>query len=232
MAKWTTSKKLVAVGAALGVVALIVHSRKRYREHNTAYAASGVLLDPQLDTVTRRAVMAALAQESDIDILCEFADKLRAAGFDISADAVLARAYESHSVSGYYVGDDMPSSLPPPPPKEVITLPKDGFPLPLPRVPSSGMGGLGGSGSPITGYASKKSYNPKENTTGATADSNIAGVAQKMLASLGFDVEFEGVVGPKTLNAVKEFQSSNGLDPDGIIGPETMLLLKRGTGGS
>jgi peptidoglycan hydrolase-like protein with peptidoglycan-binding domain len=226
MKKWTPMKSLVVVGAALGVVALIVHSKKRYHEHNT----SGIMLDPQLDSATRRAVMAALAQETDIDLLCEFSDKLRAAGFDNSADAILTRAHEAHVVSGYYVGDDMPSSLPPPPPKEVPLPSKDGFPLPLPKVPAPGLGGLGGAGSPITGYASKKSYTPKQGHSGGTLDSNIVGVAQKMFASLGYDVEADGVVGPKTLNVVKEFQSMNALDPDGILGPETMQALKKSTG--
>lgn len=212
------------MGAALGVVALIVHSKRRYHEHNT----SGVLLDPQLDTVTRQAVMAALSQEDDIDLLCEFADKLRAAGYDASADAILARAHEAHVVSGYYVGDQ-PSSLPPPPLKPPIVTP----PLTVPPPSGApGLGGLGGSGSPITGYASRGKTSPKKGHEGGTADSNIAPVAQKMLASLGYDVEFDGVVGGKTLNAVKEFQSMNSLDPDGILGPETMLALKRATGQS
>jgi peptidoglycan hydrolase-like protein with peptidoglycan-binding domain len=54
---------------------------------------------------------------------------------------------------------------------------------------------------------------------------------QRVLISGGFDVgsrdgKPDGLMGPKTLAAIKAFQSKHGLVPDGIVGPLTTAALE------
>ncbi|MBR5559816.1 MAG: peptidoglycan-binding protein [Clostridia bacterium] len=50
---------------------------------------------------------------------------------------------------------------------------------------------------------------------------------QRMLAALGYyNGEITGNVGQKTETAIKSFQSKNGLDADGVIGPATLAKLE------
>lgn len=49
---------------------------------------------------------------------------------------------------------------------------------------------------------------------------------QCLLAYLGYDPgAIDGADGPKTRAAVKAFQQSEGLEPDGIAGPQTLAKL-------
>lgn len=48
---------------------------------------------------------------------------------------------------------------------------------------------------------------------------------QKALAGAGLKVITDGVYGTITEEAVREFQSKNGLKPDGIVGPATLAKL-------
>ena len=48
---------------------------------------------------------------------------------------------------------------------------------------------------------------------------------QGQLASLGYDVAADGDFGPATAEAIKSFQSSRGLDADGLVGPTTYTAL-------
>ncbi len=51
---------------------------------------------------------------------------------------------------------------------------------------------------------------------------------QKALKNLGFyQGEADGKVGPKTKEAIREFQKKNSLDVDGKVGPKTWAILKR-----
>jgi Putative peptidoglycan binding domain len=55
---------------------------------------------------------------------------------------------------------------------------------------------------------------------------NSKGVQQR-LQNLGFDCgPIDGIVGPRTRAAVRNFQAKSGLPPDGILGPQTRALLK------
>lgn len=44
---------------------------------------------------------------------------------------------------------------------------------------------------------------------------------QKTLVDLGYEIEIDGIFGPLTVAATKDFQSKNGIEIDGIVGPIT-----------
>lgn len=48
---------------------------------------------------------------------------------------------------------------------------------------------------------------------------------QTMLNQRGYKLKVDGIFGPKTLAAVKDFQKKNGLKVDGIVGPKTLAKL-------
>jgi flagellum-specific peptidoglycan hydrolase FlgJ len=50
-------------------------------------------------------------------------------------------------------------------------------------------------------------------------------VAQGRLVVAGYPIAVDGIFGPRTTDAVKKFQLSKGLTPDGIIGPKTWAHL-------
>ena len=66
---------------------------------------------------------------------------------------------------------------------------------------------------------------------GTQQDSSAVRQAQEQLSSLGHDVgPVDGVMGPKTQAAVKEFQESKGLQASGQLDSQTLTALQ--TGGS
>ena len=48
---------------------------------------------------------------------------------------------------------------------------------------------------------------------------------QGQLVDLGYDVVADGDFGPATVDAIREFQISQGMEPDGLIGPATYEAL-------
>lgn len=50
-------------------------------------------------------------------------------------------------------------------------------------------------------------------------------VAQYLLRKNGYNITLDGILGPKTYNAIVSFQRSKGLSADGIIGPNTWNSL-------
>lgn len=51
---------------------------------------------------------------------------------------------------------------------------------------------------------------------------------QKLLADTGYYAgQLDGVFGGETLAAVKDFQTYNGLEPDGVVGKDTIAFLQR-----
>lgn len=57
------------------------------------------------------------------------------------------------------------------------------------------------------------------------AEGNITYLIQAMLGCHSFEIDVDGIFGPATENAVKEFQSRNGLTIDGIVGKNTFNKL-------
>jgi g-D-glutamyl-meso-diaminopimelate peptidase len=49
---------------------------------------------------------------------------------------------------------------------------------------------------------------------------------QRVLTGAGYNVgPIDGIYGPRTIQAVIEFQTDNGLVPDGIVGPKTWAAI-------
>jgi peptidoglycan hydrolase-like protein with peptidoglycan-binding domain len=73
---------------------------------------------------------------------------------------------------------------------------------------------------------------PASSAAGATAaqaspQANVTGI-QKALQKLGFDPgKIDGILGPHTQAAIKQFQQANGLAADGIAGPKTQAALAK-----
>jgi peptidoglycan hydrolase-like protein with peptidoglycan-binding domain len=60
-----------------------------------------------------------------------------------------------------------------------------------------------------------------------TGDSPDDKAIQTALKNLGlYSGDIDGVIGPKTKDAIKAFQSQNGLEADGKVGPKTWAALK------
>ncbi|WP_461613167.1 peptidoglycan-binding domain-containing protein [Clostridium sp. Marseille-QA1073] len=56
-------------------------------------------------------------------------------------------------------------------------------------------------------------------------------VLQDCLIYIGYSLESDGYFGPRTESAVKSFQRSHGLTPDGIVGPLTWDAINKAVGG-
>ena len=57
------------------------------------------------------------------------------------------------------------------------------------------------------------------------AEGNITWLIQAMLICHSFDIDADGIFGPATETAVREFQKRNGLSADGIVGKNTFNKL-------
>lgn len=56
---------------------------------------------------------------------------------------------------------------------------------------------------------------------------------QRLLGGLGFDAgKVDGILGPRTADAITDFQRNAGLTTDGICGPDTVAALRRFSGGA
>ncbi len=62
---------------------------------------------------------------------------------------------------------------------------------------------------------------------GQVSDSPDEKMIQQALKNIGlYAGDIDGSIGPKTQEAIKEFQSKNDLIPDGKVGPKTWAVLK------
>lgn len=76
--------------------------------------------------------------------------------------------------------------------------------------------------------APAETFAAAETTQVAVPDSPTKKDIQASLKSAGFYTgEVDGKTGPKTKKAIEEFQSANGLVPDGKCGPNTWNKLKK-----
>lgn len=62
---------------------------------------------------------------------------------------------------------------------------------------------------------------------GSSYNANGAQI-QSLLNNFGYGLAVDGIVGPKTMTAIKDFQKKHGLVVDGIVGPKTMAALQGG----
>ena len=62
---------------------------------------------------------------------------------------------------------------------------------------------------------------------GSSFNANGAQI-QGLLNKFGYKLAVDGIVGPKTMAAIVDFQKKNGLVADGIVGPKTMAVLQAG----
>jgi len=53
----------------------------------------------------------------------------------------------------------------------------------------------------------------------------VRAVQRLLRDKFGYGISVDGIFGPETFNAVKQFQSGTGLTPDGIVGPQTWQKL-------
>jgi len=81
---------------------------------------------------------------------------------------------------------------------------------------------------------SKKNYGLKSTKEARQKDSSKAEFrpttkeVQTALKNAGFDPgSFDGKIGPRTRQAIKDFQKSKGLVPDGVVGPKTWANLSK-----
>jgi N-acetyl-anhydromuramyl-L-alanine amidase AmpD len=192
MMQWTPAKKVVAACAVLGLGLLIATSRRRYRDHNGAPVA----LDPELDSDTRRVVLAALVRESDPMVLHLLATKLDAAGYDESARVVRERRAHVARVNSHHVGQSEPYGE-----REVRE-----------RLSSGD-------------YSVGQSRDGNAHLEHSFGHSAMVWHAQSMLRKLGYDVQVNGIEDAATTLAVKRFQSLHDLDIDGVIDPRTNAAL-------
>lgn len=81
-----------------------------------------------------------------------------------------------------------------------------------------------GRGLAVDGIFGTNTYNACINVRKG-AEGNITYLIQAMLVCHSFDIDADGIFGPATENAVKEFQQRNGLSADGIVGKNTFNKL-------
>lgn len=204
MIRWTPAKKIFAVAVAAIAGWSILESRRRYFNHNR----SPLALDPDLKDDVRDAVLSALVYEHDSVVLRNLGHKLRVANHPISAAIVNSRA---DAMSGYRVGEGLPSSLQsiprvPPPPPSSTPVPPSLSPSAMPYVQPS----LGGSGD---GYV--------HTGLGPVSVRQV----QSALNAIGYMVPVDGVMGSQTVLAIKRFQSLHGFDIDGVLNTETVAAI-------
>lgn len=73
---------------------------------------------------------------------------------------------------------------------------------------------------------------PEDTTLTSGDEGESVTLLQQGLAQLGYDVGTpDGVYGPGTAEAVRQFQADSGLDADGVAGPATLAALNQALAG-
>jgi peptidoglycan hydrolase-like protein with peptidoglycan-binding domain len=79
---------------------------------------------------------------------------------------------------------------------------------------------------------SGRRVNPLDYVDGGSGTNANSLNIQNLLNKFGYGLVADGIVGPKTLAAIKDFQAKNGLDVDGIVGPKTLAALNASPSGA
>lgn len=188
----------------LGMVGVGLVWRRRGLRGLHVRGGSRVGLDAHLPDEHKRVVTAALAREQDPAELHTLAAKLGAAGYPRSAKAAASRAEEVRTGSeqartGFFHGGFYRRD-----PEAEAAWAQEQIAAMYPQSPG---------GAPFwPGYR-------------VGQDAALVSKAQRLLRSMGYDVEADGLLGPKTRHAVMEFQSLHDLDVDGVPGPATLTIL-------
>lgn len=72
----------------------------------------------------------------------------------------------------------------------------------------------------------KRSSSPLQHLVGQEASSRRVREAQRLLSKLGYTLSVTGIDGPRTREAVKQFQSLHDLDIDGVVNFRTLAALR------
>jgi hypothetical protein len=217
MSEWSTPKKVLALGAAVGTGLLVLHCRRRYREHNEA----PVTLDPHLDSATRQVALASLVHESDPHVLDAFVGFLARAGYDKTAEVVGCRAASLRSsAAGYAAGYGTGYG------GDVV-----GFPPGYEGGPFYGScpAGTRSECMPPPAKLVPLTSGEFEQRVGQWSPGNVVKQVQTMLYKLGYDVPLSGVQDWKTTRAIERFQSLHDLDITGAIDSATLMSLRAAT---
>ena len=92
-------------------------------------------------------------------------------------------------------------------------------------APASGSGAGKGKGG--KGKAAPRVTPGNRNPVGQGERGQRVRDLQERLNALGAHLAADGIFGPKTLAAVREFQRSHGLKADGLVGPLTTAALRQ-----
>jgi len=76
-----------------------------------------------------------------------------------------------------------------------------------------------------TSEPSARQEQPQQQSTAPGMEQGTIKQAQEKLSSKGHDVQADGVLGPKTQAAVKEFQQKEGIQASGRLDTETLAAL-------
>lgn len=99
-----------------------------------------------------------------------------------------------------------------------VTGPDGGIQVQVPATALHGFLTIGIGSEPLQMKLSLGALDPVESNTGV----------QQRLRNLGFDTgKIDGIVGPITRGAIRNFQGKNGLEPTGKVTPETRALLQQ-----
>jgi peptidoglycan hydrolase-like protein with peptidoglycan-binding domain len=79
---------------------------------------------------------------------------------------------------------------------------------------------------------SGRRVNPLDYVDGGSGTNANSLNIQNLLNKFGYGLVADGVIGPKTMAAIKDFQAKNGLVVDGIVGPRTLAVLNAGPASS
>jgi FlaG/FlaF family flagellin (archaellin) len=90
----------------------------------------------------------------------------------------------------------------------------------------TGTTGTGPAETATTGATTPAITVPEDTTLQSGDEGESVELLQEALAALGYDVGTpDGVFGPGTEEAVRQFQADSGLDADGIAGPTTLAAV-------